>query len=119
MAKSGIREWFAKLGASAPQPTAEEQRKAAAAVGADRLCECAERASVRLHGTIETISVHANEDIPWLEAQFSDGTGIVTLVWMGRSHIPGIEIGRELVVEGRLAAADEHCRIYNPYYTLL
>ena len=70
-------------------------------------------------GTIEVLTVRPRLTTPWLEAQLSDGTGKVTLIWMGRHEIAGVEAGRELLVNGRISDVDGERRIYNPAYTLL
>jgi len=57
-------------------------------------------------------------NLPTLEADLFDGSDVVTLVWLGRRAIPGIEPGRELNVRGRVALRDGHKVIYNPYYEL-
>jgi hypothetical protein len=51
-----------------------------------------------------------------LEAQFDDGSGHITLRWVGRDHIPGVRAGARLVVEG--TAHDEHGQLVllNPLY---
>ena len=59
------------------------------------------------------------ESTPWLEAELSDGTGTISLIFMGRHQIPGIEAGRQLVVEGRISDVDGERRIYNPWYQLI
>ena len=43
---------------------------------------------------------------------------MVTLVWLGRRHIAGIEPGRQLTVRGRIAMREDRKVIYNPYYEL-
>jgi hypothetical protein len=43
---------------------------------------------------------------------------VVTLVWLGRRHIAGIEPGRQITARGRLAVRDDRKVIYNPYYEL-
>jgi hypothetical protein len=57
-------------------------------------------------------------NLPTLEADLFDGTDVVTLVWLGRRHIAGIEPGRMLTVRGRVAVRDDRKVIYNPYYEL-
>ncbi len=88
-------------------------------LGADAIATCTDRSRVTLRGTIDVLTVRPREDTPWLEAELSDGTGRVTLIWMGRHEIPGIEAGRELLVTGRISVADGTRRLYNPHYELL
>ena len=42
----------------------------------------------------------------------------VTLVWLGRRRIPGIEPGRTVTARGRFADVEGKRVIYNPWYEL-
>jgi hypothetical protein len=42
----------------------------------------------------------------------------VTLVWIGRRRIAGIEPGKTLLVRGRVGERNGQKVIYNPYYEL-
>ena len=53
-----------------------------------------------------------------LPSELFDGTEGVTLVWLGRRRIPGIEPGRTIKAQGRIAMRDGHKVLYNPYYEL-
>jgi hypothetical protein len=53
-----------------------------------------------------------------MEADLWDGTGSVTLVWLGRRDIPGIAPGRRIVVRGRLSTIKGEPTIFNPQYEL-
>lgn len=39
---------------------------------------------------------------PWvrLNVEFSDGTGSIALRFLGRTHVPGLFVGRRMTVEG-------------------
>nr|MDT0664476.1 OB-fold nucleic acid binding domain-containing protein [Micromonospora sp. DSM 115978] len=56
---------------------------------------------------------------PSLEADIYDGSGTVTLVFLGRKYIPGIEAGRSLKASGRVTVQDRRTTIFNPRYELL
>lgn len=113
----GLRDWWRRRRAG-DQAGWEDRRRAAEQTAHDRIADCVDRRPVRLRGTIETLTVQPRETANWLEARLVDGTGTVTLIWMGRHEIPGIEVGRQMAVEGRLSIVDGERRIYNPYYTL-
>ena len=113
------REWGSRLGRSTEELASEERQRRSESVGADRLGTCRDRQNVRLRGTIEVLTVRPRRSSPWLEAEFTDGTGSLRLIWMGRREIPGIEAGRELIVEGRVSDADGERTIYNPRYQLI
>lgn len=114
----GFFERLARLGRPAGDVPPPEPRPAADPV-VEPIARAVDREKVRLRGTLSTLTVRPRQTTPWLEAELSDGTGSVTLVWMGRREIPGIEAGRELLVEGRISAVDDDRRIYNPRYQLL
>ena len=65
--------------------------------------------------SVEACSKAANANI---EAEFFDGTDPVTLVWIGRRKIPGIEPGRTVLIRGRVGERDGRKIVYNPYYEL-
>ncbi len=56
--------------------------------------------------------------VPALEAELWDGTGAVTVIWLGRRQIPGIDPGRSLKLRGRITTLHGHRAIYNPIYEL-
>lgn len=95
----------------------EELREQAVVSGAQTLASAEPRSRVRLRGTIVSLTSDARNG--WLEAEVSDGTGIVRLVWMGRSHIQCLIPGRHVMVAGRLAEEDGRPVIYNPEFELL
>ncbi len=72
----------------------------------------------RLTGRLKTVVYTPRTNLPTLEADLYDGSDVVTLVWLGRRHIAGIEPGRQLTARGRVAVRDDRKVIYNPYYEL-
>jgi hypothetical protein len=56
---------------------------------------------------------------PWvrLDVESSDGTGTLTLRFTGRSQIPGLTVGRALIVQGTPADVRGHMVILNPVYS--
>jgi hypothetical protein len=77
------------------------------------------RSEVCLQGTLVSADPIPHRAATWLVAVLSDGTGEVSLIWMGRGSIPGIEPGRTLRVKGRLAIDEGRKVIFNPYYQLI
>jgi hypothetical protein len=53
-----------------------------------------------------------------MEADLWDGTGNITLIWLGRRDIPGIRPGRHVTVHGRIARIKDERTMYNPSYQL-
>lgn len=52
----------------------------------------------------------------WLEVELDDGTGVVALRWMGRAHVPGVEVGARLTVEGTVLDDRGRPVLINPLY---
>ena len=96
---------------------ARELREQATDAGAQTLTSCAQRSRVTLRGTI--VSVTSDAENGWLEAELNDGSGIVRLIWMGRTRIACRLPGHALRVSGRLATVDGGPVIYNPDYEIL
>ena len=100
-------------GRDAEQPGVSDQD------GAEPLNRCADRSRVVICGRISSIGLGRCSGAGWLEAEVDDGTGTVTLIWMGRRSIPGVEEGRRIKVTGRLTRRGEELVVYNPDYQLL
>jgi hypothetical protein len=73
---------------------------------------------VTVTGRLRTVVYTPRTNLPTLEADLYDGSDVVTLVWLGRRQIAGIEPGRSLTASGRMAVRDDRKVIYNPYYEL-
>jgi hypothetical protein len=99
------------------QRYAEEIEAWAARVpGTVRVGEAPARSRVKLAGVVRRITVRPLEGSESLEAVVYDGTGEVTVVWMGRRSIPGLNLGTRLVVEGLLADQRGGRRMVNPSF---
>ena len=97
---------------------AEELRAEAVSAGCEPVSSCRKGAVVTVTGRLKSVVYTPRETVPTLEAELFDGSGSVTLVWLGRRRIPGIEPGRTVTARGRFAAFDGKRVIYNPWYEL-
>lgn len=89
-------------------------------IGARAASECIVGQSVKVRGTIRAIRVRPQGSVPMVEAELWDGTGYITLLWLGRRQILGLTTGRILLVEGRISRGPKmQPAIYNPRYELL
>lgn len=87
--------------------------------GAQRASECACGQEVTMLGRLRSVEFCPEDDSSaQLQAELYDGTEGVTLVWMGRRRIPGIEPGRTMRVRGRISIRDGRKVLYNPYYEI-
>jgi hypothetical protein len=93
-------------------------RDEAESFGAAPVASCSAGQPVCLAGTLRAVVLRPLAGVPTLEAELYDGSGTVTLVWLGRRRIRGIEPGRTLVAHGRLTRRDGQPTLYNPAYEL-
>ncbi|MCU1690215.1 MAG: nucleic acid binding OB-fold tRNA/helicase-type [Pseudonocardiales bacterium] len=77
---------------------------------------CGDRVTV--FGKLKAVAYMPSQTVPTLRADLVDGTGAVTLVWLGRRRIPGIEPGRTLQAYGRLSETKDGLVMFNPRYEL-
>lgn len=84
----------------------------------ERVADISGRTRVRLSGFISSLVIPPRGVAPVVEADLQDGTGIITLIWMGRDRITGIEPGTRLTVSGLAAQRGGHRVMYNPRYEI-
>jgi amino acid transporter len=69
-------------------------------------------------GTLRTVTLRPRGPSLTMEADLWDGSGNITLIWLGRRDIPGIRPGRNIEVRGRVSRIKGEMTIYNPDYEL-
>ena len=112
-----VRRFFRRMAESDEQRYAEEIRAWSGKIpGAVPIAEAEPRKRVRLAGVVRRITVRPLEGNESLEAIVFDGTGEVTVTWMGRRAIRGLSLGTRLVVEGLLAEQRGERRLVNPTF---
>lgn len=107
-----------KLTSDVAELDADDLSERAAAGGAQRACDCHLGESVTVLGRLRSVELCPDTETATLKAELFDGTDDVTLVWLGRRKIPGIEPGRTIKVSGRIGERGGHKVLYNPYYEL-
>jgi hypothetical protein len=113
-----VRRLLSRLSADPDELDAEDLKAAIPAQGATPIAQCHDREAVCIHGTLRTVTFRPRAGVPALQAELWDGTGSVTVVWLGRRTIPGIHPGRAIRVRGRITALGGQRAIYNPIYEL-
>ena len=113
-----FRRALSRLAADTHQLEAAQLRQDSEAVGGTPVSRCAVGEPVCVAGTLRQVVLRPRAGVPTLEAEVYDGSGTITLVWLGRRRIGGIEPGRGLVARGRLTLLDDRPTIYNPSYEL-
>lgn len=113
-----FRRLLARLSADPEDLEAEDLKAETTAQGATPIARCGEREAVYILGTLRTVTFRPRAGVPALQAELWDGTGAVTVVWLGRRSIPGITPGRLIKVRGRITGLGGQRVVYNPIYEL-
>lgn len=97
---------------------AAELKADAEEAGCREIASHVDRERCTLKGTLRHVTLRPHGGVVALEAELYDGSGTVTLVWLGRRQIAGITAGRTLTVHGRLSCSDGRRTLFNPHYEL-
>src|ERR1041384_7938191 len=113
-----MSRFFRRIFASEAELDAEELQRDAVESGSTPACDAQRGEMCSVTGRLRTVVYTPRTTLPTLEAELYDGSDLVTLVWLGRRHIPGISPGASVTAKGRVAVRDNRKVIYNPYYEL-
>jgi hypothetical protein len=113
-----LKKFMRKLTSDVDELDADDLTKDTEKSGARRACDCRGGEEVTVVGRLRSVELSPKDAAATLEAELFDGTDGVTLIWVGRRRIPGIEPGRKIKVRGRMAMRNGRKVLYNPYYEL-
>jgi hypothetical protein len=116
--KGGLRRFLRRMTAGNAELEAEELQKTTGDEGATPITECGARKRHCVAGTLRTVTLRPRGGAPALEAELYDGTDVISLVWLGRRKIAGIDPGRRLRAEGLVSEQDGRKVMFNPRYEL-
>jgi RecG-like helicase len=112
-----FRRFLQRMAESDEERLAEEIQEWAATVpGTVRIRDAPTRSRVKIAGVVKRITVRPLEGFESLEALITDGTGELSVLWMGRRSIPGLTLGTRIVVEGVVAEKRGGLKMVNPMY---
>ena len=74
---------------------------------------------MRLRGTLRTVTLRPRGGVPALEAELDDGSGVLTVVWLGRRRIAGIAPGARSRSRAGSGQPTGGRIMYNPRYELI
>jgi hypothetical protein len=112
-----LRKSLSKWASSADME-ARELKQDAVKAGCCPIAEADDRQRVELRGSLRTVTLRPRGGVPALEAELYDGSALITLVWLGRRRIAGIEPGRAIKVLGRVGMQNKTRVMFNPRYEL-
>ena len=113
-----FRRAVARLTADDDELDSRELQGEAQEAGATAVTRCTRGEPVCVAGSLRSVTLRPRAGGPTLEAELYDGTGTITLIWLGRRRIGGIDCGRSLVARGRMTEHDGRPTIYNAAYEL-
>jgi hypothetical protein len=76
------------------------------------------RDRVRIAGRVRSLRFAPQHDAPVLELVLDDGTGSVSVVFLGRRSLAGVDAGTRMVVEGTVGLHHNRLALLNPSYEL-
>ncbi|HJE52548.1 MAG TPA: OB-fold nucleic acid binding domain-containing protein [Tessaracoccus flavescens] len=117
MPKRSFSEKLRRFFLSSAELEQSDLRELAAETGASQLADCAPRSRVTLRGTVTSLTSDPRHG--WLEAEVSDGSGTLRVIWMGRDRLECLLPGRSVLVTGRLAEDEGRPVMYNPDFEVV
>jgi RecG-like helicase len=116
---SKLRRAVRRFASNEDELEADDLQEQAASGGATALKACSDRKRVTVMGTVKSLTLRPRAGTPTLEVELYDGSGTVTLIWLGRRELAGLTPGRKLRVSGRITTSDDRRVIFNPRYELV
>lgn len=99
---------------------APEHREAiTTAEGFQTIASVSWRTRVHIAGRVRTVRVQPMPHSASLELVLEDSTGSISVVFLGRKQIAGIDVGTHISVEGTVGMHHGRLAILNPMYSLL
>ena len=72
-----------------------------------------------VEGRIHSVEIRPVEHSCVLACLVTDGTGEITALFYGRTHIPGVETGSKILLRGRVGVQENGLVMINPAYELI
>ena len=115
--KSRLRQALSRW-ADSSEANQRELRLSHATDEALAIADAPEREQVVVNGVLRTVTLRPRGGVPALEAELDDGSGVVTVVWLGRRRITGVDPGRSMTVAGCIGRQGGVPIMFNPRYEL-
>ena len=82
------------------------------------IAEVVYRRRAQVGGRVRSIRVRPWGEVPTLEAVIADDTAAITVAFLGRRSLAGVQPGESLTVEGMVGQRDGKLVVLNPAYRL-
>jgi hypothetical protein len=83
-----------------------------------KVVDAGPRCRIAVSGKIVETATECRHETRHYRCDLDDGTGIVTLLFSGRTRVPGMEVGVRCYVEGTAQPGDGRLALWNPIYRL-
>jgi hypothetical protein len=109
-----------RRGIDVPTPTAGGDSGAMVVIpGSTSIVDATWRKRVTIAGRVRSVRVAPLHDAPTLELILVDATGSISVVFLGRRRLAGVQVGTKMIVEGTVGNHKARLAILNPSYQLL
>jgi amino acid transporter len=109
-----------RRGSDVPTPTAGGDSGAMVVIpGSTSIVDATWRKRVTIAGRVRSVRVAPLHDAPTLELILVDATGSISVVFLGRRRLAGVQVGTKMIVEGTVGIHKARLAILNPSYQLL
>jgi hypothetical protein len=117
--RSRLRQALSRLIAPQQEVHAELEQERAAQLGGTPIAELSLRSPATVCGTLRSVTLRPRAGVPALEAELYDGSGCLSVIWLGRRQIAGVEPGRRIRVYGMVTESEGNRAVFNPRYELV
>jgi hypothetical protein len=117
--RSKLRQALARLVAPQQEVHAELEQERSAELGGTPVAGLELRRAATICGTLRSVTLRPRAGVPSLEAELYDGSGSISVVWLGRRQIAGVEPGRRIRVHGMVTESEGTRAVFNPRYELV
>jgi hypothetical protein len=119
-AASRWRAAMARMLTTKEELHASQEHESAVRMGGTPITELVCRTPATVCGTLRSVTLRPRGGVPALEADVYDGSGTLTVVWLGRRQIAGIEPGRQVRIHGMITQGEGGgLAVFNPRYELV
>jgi amino acid transporter len=84
-----------------------------------RIIDARWRRRVKVVGRVRSVRVAPQHDAPTLELVLVDDTGALSVVFLGRRALAGVDVGTRMLVEGTVGTHKARLALLNPRYQIL
>ena len=108
-----------RLTKTVTQIEADELKEDAERMGCTAMSDLRDRQEAVVAGTVRSVTLRPRVNVPALVVDLYDGSRTISLVWLGRRTIGGIEPGTYLRATGRVTTMRGTPTIFNPAYEIV